>query len=140
MNKNEQEKEIELSLKKIKRRAFFSFLVFGMGSAAGITGWNYLKRQPKALGIIKPLRNALCINEKIPIDDKKTKDFISSKGQVWTDIIEDLIAYGLIYKTIDGKQVRLLTRHSLIGIDKKGRFFAGENISGRVTRWAIKNS
>src|ERR1041384_235739 len=60
--KDNEEKKIHRS---INRRTFFAFGVFVFANAAGIMGWRWLRRQPQDDGALKPLRNALNLNEKV---------------------------------------------------------------------------
>jgi hypothetical protein len=126
-------------------------------SQGGLKGWGYQYTEMSNEQLSKPpehldwepiflnseqfmIIHLLCTHEELLIGDKKLIDFINNKDCELNDLIDSLISCGLIYKTIDGKKIKLLTKQCLIGIDAKGRFFAGENISGRVTRWAVRNA
>ena len=50
---------------KIRRKTLLSFLFFFMMICIAVIGWNYLLKQPRVDGVLKPLRAALNTNEKI---------------------------------------------------------------------------
>src|SRR5690242_19173049 len=50
---------------KIKRRTFFSFLVFAVAGGSGFAGWKWLNSQPREDGTLQPLRKTLETNEQL---------------------------------------------------------------------------
>jgi len=121
-----------------------------------LSGWeyNYAKLLPKTLE--KPLDkkkwepvflneaqfivfNRLCTHEFIDLKKDKTfKEFIEKKGHNFDDFIKSLTDTGLAY--IKDGRIELLTDNCVVGISPEGRFYAGENKSGRIIRWVSKNS
>lgn len=83
--------------------------------------------------ILSELEEKGCINIKTA---KGLGDFIIQKGYSnLDDFINKLLATGLV--TLDGDNLRLLTyRCDRICIG--GKWYAGENITGRLTNWALK--
>ncbi len=77
--------------------------------------------------------NKLCIN---PINYKTDKGFISfikSEGYNMDVFIAELKTTGLVQ--IKNGTIDLITEQCATGITNEGKFYAGENVSGRVTRW-----
>ncbi len=56
---------VQESNDKIRRRTFFSFIVFAIAGAGSIFSWKWLNNQPKEAGALKPLRTTLETNEEI---------------------------------------------------------------------------
>ena len=70
-------------------------------------------------------------------NDAEFKEFVEKSGYTVETFIKSLIDTGLVYT--DGSQLQLLTDECLCGISSDGKFFAGENKSGRVTKWLEKS-
>lgn len=80
--------------------------------------------------------NNLCKNGNLDLNDKNTLEYIESNGYTLDSFIESLKATGLINET--NYVLSLITEQCLCGISSDGRFFAGDNKTGRVTRWTLK--
>jgi DMSO/TMAO reductase YedYZ molybdopterin-dependent catalytic subunit len=59
---NEADLNVARAMRKKSRR---SFLVMGLGAAAGVAGWEWLTTRPKAGDLSYPLRRTLEFNEKL---------------------------------------------------------------------------
>lgn len=66
------------------------------------------------------------------------KEHIESQNLEFDKFISELIKTGLVCKTISKNALRLLTKECKMGITSDGKFFAGENNSGRVDKWMLK--
>jgi hypothetical protein len=60
----------------------------------------------------------------------------SEAGYTSDSFIKSLIDTGLVYA--DGVSLHLLTDKCLCGISVEGKYFAGDDRTGRVTRWMFK--
>lgn len=77
----------------------------------------------------------LCAEEYITATDARLFcEYVSSQGRDPADIFRKLIQCRLIYPTSDGTY-RLLTKQLQPAILPDGRFVAGENNTGKFTRW-----
>jgi len=129
------------------------FLLCKYKEANSLKGWeyNYIELDKKFL--IEPLVpkewspaildktqfviiNKLCRNKKLDLKDKNTLEYIESNGYTLDSFIVSLKVTGLINET--NHVLSLITDECLCGILSDGNFFAGENKTGRVTRWATK--
>jgi hypothetical protein len=82
--------------------------------------------------------NRLCKNETIDTNgDTSLIEFLSKHGYTLDSFLKSLRDTGLV-DTKDGI-LRLITENCVCGITADGRCFAGDNKTGRVTRWTIKN-
>lgn len=71
------------------------------------------------------------------LDDKLLLDVVKKAGVSIEDFLDELKGTGLIQ--IKNCEIKLITESCLAGM-YKGKYFAGENSSGRVTRWINKVS
>lgn len=81
--------------------------------------------------------NQLC--EKGVIDckgDAELKGFVEKQGYTLESFIESLKETGLV--DITDQVLSLITEECICGIAPDGRYFAGDNKSGRVTRWTLQ--
>lgn len=80
----------------------------------------------------------LCDHEEIDLDaDKDLKDFVLEGGYLsLTDFLEKLKATGLVH--IENKKLKLLTDQCQCVVLPSGKFVAGENKSGRLSNWMMK--
>jgi hypothetical protein len=121
------------------------------GSCIG-WGYKYLPLSDEELNKKEPIREwaPLEIDEKqvafftllgrqneIDIRDKKFIKFVIEDGRYKDidDFLYKLIDNGLIF--IEGNMIRSLTKECAC-VYVKGKWFVGENCSGRLTRWAMK--
>jgi hypothetical protein len=82
--------------------------------------------------------NRLCKNETIDIKSDSTLiDFLSKHSYTLDFFIKSMKDTGLV-DTNNGV-LKLITQNCVCGITADGKFFAGDNKTGRVTRWTIKN-
>lgn len=79
----------------------------------------------------------LCNNEDVNCKkDEDTKICIKNNGYTIDTFINSLKDTGLVHN--ENGVLSLITDQCVCGISPDGRYFAGDNNSGRVTRWASK--
>lgn len=120
-----------------------------------IRGWEYFYLPTTKKELKKPLNhkewepvfvdqvqfivlNRLCKVETIDTkNDKEMNEFLSKQNYSWDSFIKSMRDTGLV-DTKNGI-LKLITENCVCGITNDGRYFAGDNKTGRVTRWTIKN-
>ncbi|WP_417266108.1 DUF6602 domain-containing protein [Brumimicrobium sp.] len=79
--------------------------------------------------------NKLCKKEELKyFDDKELEEFVKKSGYTLKSFAESLKATGLV--DIENGTFKLITDQCLCGISSTGKYFAGENKTGRVERWS----
>lgn len=100
---------------------------------------NHKEWEPKFVDQIQFMfLNRLCKNESI--DTKKDStlvDFLTEHNYTLDSFLKAMRDTGLV-DTSNGI-LKLITENCVCGITADGKFFAGDNKSGRVTRWTLKN-
>ncbi len=81
--------------------------------------------------------NRLCNGSEENIDDLDFIKFIESKGWNRKEFVQSLLDTSLV--ALDGNTLVLITEKCECVILPDGKFVAGENNSGRLTRWVDKN-
>jgi hypothetical protein len=80
----------------------------------------------------------LCRDEEIDLDnDPDLQSFLVANGTTTEELVTRMQATGLVYLD-PGRRLRLLTEQCRVGVLPDGRWFAGEDSTGRLTRWSIK--
>jgi len=80
--------------------------------------------------------NELCINEEIDVTEAGFKEYVESRDDELTAFLDRLKETGLVY--VKNDKLKLLTDDCKLVTLPDGRFIAGEDKSGRLTRWIIK--
>ena len=78
----------------------------------------------------------LCSGKEVNIGDKELISYIEEDGVAFDDFLKGLLSTGLI--ALNGKKLQLTTEKCQCMFLPTGECVAGENNSGRLTRWAMK--
>ena len=119
-----------------------------------IKGWDYIYIPTEKNILEKPLEhkewepafidetqfavfNELCKNKTIDCKhDKELKEFVEKNGYKLESFIISLKDTGLVDTT--NQLLSLITEQCVCGVTPDGKYFAGDNKTGRVTRWSLK--
>lgn len=130
------------------------FLICRYKEIENIKGWEYSHISISKQLLEKPLEHKdwepsfldyaqfiilsrLCKNESINCNENKDiESFVEKYGYTLDSFINSLKETGLVDTT--NKILTLITKKCVCGITTDGKYFAGENRSGRVERWTLK--
>jgi len=129
------------------------FLLAKAKETKEMTGWEYMHIDLTKEELEKPLNhidweptfldncqfviiNELCKKEELKYtDDKELENFVIKSGYTIKSFAKSLKETGLV--DIDNGTFKLITEQCLCGISPSGKYFAGDNKTGRVERWSM---
>tara|TARA_R110001606_G_scaffold186732_1_gene334256 strand:- start:54 stop:1334 length:1281 start_codon:yes stop_codon:yes gene_type:complete len=82
------------------------------------------------------LINVLCVDDELSLDDEYFINLLKENNCTEDEILNSLIEKRLIFKK--EKTIKLSTRQC-VTIVKNGKYYAGDNFNGFMTKWAVEN-
>lgn len=131
------------------------FLLARAKETPEIKGWEYYYVHMKEEDLSEPLNHKdweptfldacqfvimdeLCRKEELRYnEDPQFEPFISDSGYTVETFLKSMRDTGLVHT--DNEVLKLITEQCVCGVSPDGKYYAGDNKTGRVERWVIKN-